>query len=133
MPLMMTIALAAMMGQAAYDEKAPAYHGPAIELGAVHGVVEHEGTSGRVTISIFTEGDHKFVTSMVTKKQGKFHFADLPMGHYRLVASGGDACPLNVPVDVVMQGMFGQHGGHLVLHMKPQTPKSCSTVSFERN
>lgn len=85
MPVLLSLAAGLMMAQA-YDEKVPEYRGPAIQLSAVHGEVEHEGAGGRVTVSVFTDVDHKLVASVTTKKKGHFAFRDLPMGHYRRVA-----------------------------------------------
>jgi hypothetical protein len=80
----------------------------------------------RATISLFTdEGTvHTFLSSVVSDRDGKFHFDKVEHGLYRVVARVDGLCTANVPVKVEAS---------LIMHRKLEItmrPKDIDTCSY---
>ncbi len=99
-PLARGQAVAAGDGAVYVDEnpKPPA----TVKLAGLEGSVRGLGGDAlpRATVSVFTEDGHALVATAMTDKDGKFKFAKLDKGLYRVVARVEGLCPANVPVKV---------------------------------
>jgi hypothetical protein len=66
--------------------------------GKVHGL--GGDAMARATVSLFTELEHALVATVVTDRDGKFRFAKVDKGLYRVVARVEGLCPANIPIKV---------------------------------
>jgi hypothetical protein len=75
----------------------------AIQVGPpVKGAAEsgESGVPGACFV-LFTEKDHKLVTSVKADSKGRFELRDVGPGRYRLVARAEGFCTANIPLEVV--------------------------------
>lgn len=98
-----------------------------LKLGAIVGRVRGLGGDAipRATIALFTdEGKvHTFISSVVTDREGKFHFDKVEHGLYRVVAKVDGLCPANIPVKVE-SALIMHH--KLEITMRPKDIDTCS-------
>ncbi len=73
-----------------------------LKLNAVVGRVRGLGGDGmsRVTVSLFTEDGHALIATVMSDKDGKFHFNKVDKGFYRVVAQIAGLCTANIPIKV---------------------------------
>ena len=118
----------AMAGAAAnapayVDENSP---DPApLKLDAVVGKVQGLGGDAisRASVALFTEDAHALLASMMTDKDGKFHFDKVGKGLYRVVARVDGLCTANVPIKI--ESSMLEHK-KLVITMQPKDIDTCS-------
>jgi len=77
----------------------------------------------KACVAVFTEKEHKSVTSTESDAAGGFSLQNLPPGRYRLVVKADPLCAANVPLRVVKHQKKKQV---LQVHMKPRGLDSCS-------
>ena len=79
----------------------------------------------RATISLFTdEGKmHTFLSSVVSDRDGKFHFDKVEHGFYRVVARVDGLCTANIPVKIEAS-LIMHH--KLEITMRPKDIDTCS-------
>jgi hypothetical protein len=51
-------------------------------------------------VSLFTEQGHSLVATVITDKDGKFKFAKVDKGLYRVIARVEGLCPANIPIRI---------------------------------
>jgi len=77
----------------------------------------------RATVSLFTEDTHSLIASVLSDRDGKFHFGRLDKGLYRVVASIPGLCTANIPVKVESSLLAHRK---LVITMQPKDIDTCS-------
>jgi len=84
-----------------------------------------------VCLGVFTEKDHRLVASAVADEEGRFHFASIPLGRFRLVVRDplNLYCLANMPLHVV-KWPRGK-AKPLVIHMRPSGIDDCSYGDFK--
>ena len=83
----------------AYVNENPSDPAP-LKLRDVSGEVRGLGGDGmsRVSVSLFTEQGHALIATVMSDKDGKFKFAKVDKGQYRVVAKVAGLCPANVAI-----------------------------------
>ena len=84
---------------------------------------EHGGTIPDGVLALFTEKEHKLVSSAQTSRAGFFKFSDVPSGKYRLVVKYDGFCAANIPVAI---GRHGSGNQPIYVYMKVAGIDSCS-------
>jgi hypothetical protein len=111
-------------GAAAYvDENQP---DPApLRLRNLEGSVRGLGGDGMrgAAVMLFTEDGHALVATVVSDKDGKFHFDKVDKGLYRVVVKVQGLCPANVPV--LLEGSLLAHH-KMVVTMRAKDIDTCS-------
>ncbi len=104
-------------------------YGP-IKVGLLRGqAIDSAGVPvPQVCIGVFTETEHKLVTTVGVDENGRFQIPDLPSGRYRLVSQALGFCPANARIRV-KRGF--RKGKPLVVHMRPRGIDDCSYVARE--
>ncbi len=74
-------------------------------------------------LSLFTEKEHKLVASITADSEGRFHFAAVPVGRYRLVARADGFCTANIPIELVKSS---RRKTKIVVHFRPAGIDTCS-------
>ena len=74
-------------------------------------------------LSLFTEKEHKLVSSTTADSDGHFNFAAVPVGRYRLVARADSFCTANIPIEVVKSS---RRKTRIVVHFRPASIDTCS-------
>lgn len=77
----------------------------------------------RATVLLFTELEHALVATVVSDRDGKFRFAKVDKGLYRVVAKVEGLCPANIPVKV--ESSLTAHR-ELEITMQPKDIDRCS-------
>lgn len=77
----------------------------------------------RTQVALFTENGHSLLATVVSDREGKFHFEKVEKGLYRVVARVEGLCPANVPVKLE-SGLLAKH--KLIITMRPKDPDTCS-------
>lgn len=99
-------------------------YGPLVVQGAVGTVTDsQQGAVPKACVGVFTDTDHKLVTTTETDGDGKFSLPDLSPGRYRLVVKADPLCAANVPLEVVKHQKKKKI---LQVHMRPRGLDSCS-------
>lgn len=80
-------------------------------------------TIPEAALGLFTEKDHKLVSSAQSSRAGFFKFADVPSGKYRLVVKYDGFCAANIPVAI---GRHGSGNQPIYVYMRPTAVDSCS-------
>jgi Carboxypeptidase regulatory-like domain len=75
------------------------------------------------SLGLFTEAEHKLVSSAQSSPDGTFRLSDVPPGRYRLVVKFDSFCPANIPVAISRQA-WGTRP--IYVYMKPAGIDSCS-------
>ncbi len=96
--------------------------GPAHEIGPVPGAC----------VSLFTEGEHRFIASVIPDEKGHFAFKSIRSGRYRLVVHAKPLCVASVPLRVVSWPRGGLLSGkRLVIHMRAAAIDRCSYGDYK--
>ena len=77
----------------------------------------------RATVSLFTEQGHALVATAVSDKDGKFKFAKVDKGLYRVVARVEGLCTANIPI-LVESSLLAHR--KVVITMRPKDIDTCS-------
>lgn len=80
-------------------------------------------------LSLFTEKEHKFVASVTADSAGRFQFAAVAVGRYRLVARADGFCTANIPIELVKSS---RRKSSIVVHYRPAGIDSCSYGELAR-
>jgi hypothetical protein len=96
-----------------------------LDVNTVAGSIHDPGklTFSGALIMIFTELDHTLVASTKSDSNGRFEFAKIKPGLYRLVAKVDALCPANVPLKVT-NSPLAHH--KIQITMQPQDIDTCS-------
>lgn len=96
-----------------------------LKLREVDGVVRGLGGDAmpRASVALFTEQGHELVGSAISDHDGKFKFAKVDKGLYRVVVRVQGLCTANVPI-VVESSLLAHH--KLVVTMQPKDIDTCS-------
>jgi hypothetical protein len=83
----------------AYVNENPTEPAP-LKLRELEGVVRGLGGDAmpRASVSLFTEQGHQLIATTMSDRAGKFHFAKMDKGLYRILVRVQGLCPANVPV-----------------------------------
>src|SRR6266702_2161685 len=131
--LLATIGMLGMLGAAAAGgEAADAYVNEngtdptPLKISELAGKVRGFGGDAipRASVSLFTEIGHSLIATVMSDRDGKFHFDRVDHGLYRVVARVAGLCPANVPV---------RYESSLVRHRKLEItmrPKGIDTCSY---
>ena len=108
----------------AYVNENPSEPAP-LKLRDVEGVVRGLGGDGmaRASVSLFTEQGHALIATVMSDKDGKFKFAKVDKGLYRVVAKVAGLCPANVPI-LVESSLLAHR--RLIITMQPKDLDTCS-------
>jgi hypothetical protein len=79
---------------------------------------------------LFSEADHKLLSSIRADSNGHFSFQDVPPGYYRLVAKAHGLCSANIPLRVVKRK--SSHNTYLLIHFSPSGVDTCSYGELAR-
>jgi hypothetical protein len=111
-------------------------YGP-LKVSAVQGwsvirVADHDEDFGApgAWYGLFSETDHKLLSSVRADADGHFSFQDVPPGLYRLVAKAQNLCAANVPLVVVKRK--SSHNTYLLIHFSPSGVDTCSYGELAR-
>jgi carboxypeptidase family protein len=74
-------------------------------------------------LGLFTENEHKLITSAQVSHDGTFKLPDVPPGRYRLVVKYDSFCAANIPIEISRQ-VWGTRP--IYVYMKPGGIDSCS-------
>jgi hypothetical protein len=98
---------------------------PPLKLNGVEGEVRGLGGDRmpRVSVSLFSEAGHSLIGSVMSDKDGKFRFAKVEKGLYRVVAKVEGLCSANIPIKVE-SGLMAHR--HLEITMQPKDIDTCS-------
>jgi hypothetical protein len=77
----------------------------------------------RASVSLFSEAGHTLIGTVLSDKDGKFRFAKVEKGLYRVVAKVEGLCPANIPVKVESSLLAHRK---LVITMQPKDIDTCS-------
>ena len=82
-------------------------------------------------LGLFTEKDHRLISSVIADDEGRFKFSSVPSGRYRLVVRDPQNafCVANMPLRVV-RWPRGK-AKPLVIHMRPAGIDDCSYGDFK--
>lgn len=96
-----------------------------LKLRDVDGVVRGLGKDAmsRASVALFTEPGHELIGSTISDRDGKFKFANVGKGLYRVVVRVQGLCPANVPI-LVESSFLAHH--RLVVTMRPKDIDTCS-------
>jgi hypothetical protein len=73
---------------------------------------------------LFTEEDHKPVTSVKASSDGRFQLKDVEPGRYRLIARADGFCTANIPLEVVRAS--DREKEEILVHFLPRGIDTCS-------
>ena len=79
-------------------------------------------------MGIFSEADHRLVSSTHSNKKGDFEIRNLPDGNYRLVAKYDGFCAANARINVTA---VKRKTGRLIVHVRPGGVDDCSYIEFK--
>jgi hypothetical protein len=98
-----------------------------LKMHRIVGVARAENNSliPNMEVGLFTEGNRSLVATASTNQDGKFSFAHIPVGRYRVVAKHAAFCTVNVPIIVESDGL-GSGAKILELNMKVGGIDVCS-------
>lgn len=74
-------------------------------------------------LNLFTEKEHKLVASVTADSEGRFIFAAISPGRYRLVARADAFCIANIPLEVVKSS---RKKTEILVHFRPPGIDTCS-------
>jgi hypothetical protein len=96
-----------------------------LKLRDVDGVVRGLGGDAmpRASVTLFTEQGHEVVATAISDRDGKFKFAKVDKGLYRVVVTIAGLCPANVPIQVESSLLAHRR---LVVTMQPKDIDTCS-------
>ena len=96
-----------------------------LKLRDVDGVVRGLGGDAmpRASVALFTESGHQLVGSAMSDRDGKFKFAKVEKGPYRVVVAVQGLCTANVPI-IVESGFLAHR--RLIVTMRPKDIDTCS-------
>lgn len=104
-------------------------YGP-LKVSAVQGASEIDvrtekqpGAPGACLV-LFTEKDHKLVTSVRADADGRFEFKNVAPGRYRLLARAEGLCTANIPVEIVKPSRHRRAG--ILVHFRARGIDTCS-------
>ena len=108
----------------AYVNENPSEPAP-LKLRDLDGVVRGLGGDAmpRASVSLFTEQGHQLIATTMSDRNGKFHFAKMDKGLYRVVVRVQGLCPANVPV--LLESSLLAHR-KLVVTMRAKDIDTCS-------
>jgi hypothetical protein len=91
----------------------------------VDGVVRGLGGDAmpRATIALFTEQGHALVATAVSDREGKFKFAKVDKGLYRVIARVEGLCTANIPI-LVESSLLAHR--KLIITMRAKDIDTCS-------
>jgi Carboxypeptidase regulatory-like domain len=75
------------------------------------------------SLGLFTETEHKLVTSAQTSQDGTFKFSGVQPGRYRLVVKCDGLCPANIPIAMNYHALGSRP---IYVYMRPRGIDSCS-------
>lgn len=99
------------------------------EVGDI-GAAQETGAVPGARLGLFTEQEHHLVATTVADDEGRFQFAAVPSGKYRLVVHVAGLCVANVPLQVV-KGSRSKDQKQIVVHMRPAGIDSCSYGDYK--
>jgi hypothetical protein len=113
-------------GQITYEDRNQTDYGP-LRVGVVEGHARDDVGSAipNVCLGLFSEPDHKLVTTAQADVKGAFRFRRLASGRYRIVAKYEGFCPANAILLVEPTARKS-----LRIHMKPAGIDTCSYVDL---
>ena len=74
-------------------------------------------------LGLFTEKEHRLITSAQASHDGTFKLPDVPPGRYRLVVKSDSLCAANIPVEISRR-VWGTQP--IYVYMRPAGIDSCS-------
>jgi hypothetical protein len=77
----------------------------------------------RVSVSLFTEEGHALIATVVSDRDGKFRFAKVDHGLYRVLATVEGLCTANIPIK--LESSLLKHR-KLEITMRPKGLDTCS-------
>jgi hypothetical protein len=80
--------------------------------------------------SLFTEAEHRLVSSTTADERGMFQFEKIPEGNYRLVGRVPGFCPANQAVHLRRWHSVRVHPRKLVVHFTVHAIDTCSYIDF---
>ncbi len=87
------------------------------------GTQKQPGVPGACLV-LFTEKDHKFVTSVKADADGRFELKGVAPGRYRLLARAEGFCTANIPIEVVRTSHSRKT--EILVHFRPAGIDTCS-------
>jgi hypothetical protein len=87
------------------------------------GTQKQPGVPGACLV-VFTDGDHKLVTSVKADADGRFELKGVAPGHYRLLARAEGFCTANILLEVVKTSH--NRKSEILVHFRPAGIDSCS-------
>ena len=96
-----------------------------LDVNTVAGSVHDPGklTFSGALILLFTEQDHTLVATTRSDNNGRFEFAKIKPGLYRLIAKIDALCPANIPIKVSSSPLAHRK---IQITMQPQDLDTCS-------
>jgi hypothetical protein len=83
-------------------------------------------------LGLFTEEEHRLITTVTADQEGRFQFGKVPNGKYRLVVKIGSFCTANVPLQLIGERRSKVTGRkQLVIHMRPGGIDRCSYGDYK--
>jgi hypothetical protein len=83
-------------------------------------------------LALFT-ADKKFVAETRADSQGNFHFDDIPLGQYHLVARARPFCTANIPIQVIKASRKSKlQQQRIVIHYRVSEIDTCSWGAIEK-
>lgn len=127
---LLTIGLLGLLGAGAAHAQAASATAPAyvdenqtdpapLKLSGVEGRVRGLGGDpmAMASVSLFTEKGHTLVATVISDKDGKFKFARVDKGLYRVVARVAGLCTANIPI-LVESSILAHHRLEITMQAK---------------
>lgn len=115
--------------QVKYENHNQADYGP-LRVRTIQGTIVNDTDKAiipNMCIALFSENNHKLVTTARSGNDGRYSFIHIKSGRYRLVVTSTPFCPPNVPIQVVNwpEGGFTS-SRKIYLHLKLPAIDTCS-------
>lgn len=107
-----------------YENHNQGYYGPYV-MEKIKGVITDpgQGRMANICVALFTEKDHKLVTTTQSDQNGSFSLEGIAPGRYQVVVKAYPLCAANVAMKVVRRAKKRKV---LQVHMKPRGMDECS-------
>jgi protocatechuate 3,4-dioxygenase beta subunit len=83
-------------------------------------------------VALFTEREHRLITSTVTDEDGNYELSKIRPGQYRLVIQGQYFCPANTKLVVAQKRLPGTYRQRLYAHLRASGVDTCSYINNTR-
>jgi carboxypeptidase family protein len=86
----------------------------------------------QASLGIYTESEHKLVTSTTSDENGDYKFDKIRLGQYRLVVSYNGFCAANARITITSTGPRSLKHRSVYVHMRLRGIDSCSYANHTR-